>query len=439
MEQRFSSLSGKFYQLLEYKNNFMKTKNKNIFARKSIISKFNTGLYKNVKNIIETARNYSYNTINSTMVQAYWNIGRKIVEEEQKGRKRAGYGDYLIIELSKRLTNDFGRGYNVANLKNMRQFFITFSTEFKNKKSYALRSQSENQQKSYALRSQSKTQISDDISKVNALRSQSAKDRKSHALYDQSDFIINNTLKPELTWTHYRLLMRVENKKARDFYINETIMENWTTRQLERQIQSFYFERLLTSQNKLRVKREAKRTGITLQNDDFIKNPYILEFLNLKSNKDFLEKDLETALIDKLQEFILELGKGFAFVERQQRITTEHDDFFIDLVFYNYLLKCFVLIDLKVGKLTHQDIAQMDMYVRMYEDMNKGKDDNPTIGLILCSEKSETIVKYSVLKGSKQLFASKYMLYLPTEKELKREIQKEINNFRKVKLLKDKN
>ncbi|OGU12050.1 MAG: hypothetical protein A2X61_04125 [Ignavibacteria bacterium GWB2_35_12] len=288
--------------------------------------------------------------------------------------------------------------------------------------------------------------------KVNALRSQSKKRTKSYAMHDQSnqnkkvyalssktEFMINNDLRNELTWTHYRLLMRVENKKARDFYIKESIENNWSTRQLERQIQSFYYERLIASQDKLSVKRETKKTCKELQVEEFIKNPYVLEFLNIKPNTTYLEKEIETALIDKLQEFLLELGKGFAFVERQQRITTDNDNFFIDLVFYNYMLKCFVLIDLKVGKLTHQDIGQMDMYVRMYEDLRKDKDDNPTIGIILCSEKSETVVKYSVLKNSRQLFASKYMLYLPTEEELRTEMQKEFDNIRIEKLLKSKN
>ncbi len=405
----------------------MKSKNKSVSRPNNKI--IDSGLYKNIKYIIETARNYSYNAVNFAMVQAYWNIGRKIVEEEQKGKTKADYGDFIINELSVKLTNEYGKGFDSRNLFYMKQFYLTFPIV-------------------NALRSQSMLLLN---GKVNAVRSQSKKRTKSHAMRDQSErntnsyvlnsqsgFVINNDLRNELTWTHYRLLMRVESKKARDFYVKESIENSWSTRQLERQIQTFYFERLLASQKKQKVKKEVKKTGSTLQNDDFIKNPYILEFLNLKAKSEYLEKDFETALIDKLQEFILELGRGFAFVERQQRITTEHDNFYIDLVFYNYLLKCFVLIDLKIGKLTHQDIGQMDMYVRMYEDLKKGKDDNPTIGLILCSEKSETIVKYSVLKGSKQLFASKYMLYLPTEKELKTEIQKEINKIKSEKLLKEK-
>jgi predicted nuclease of restriction endonuclease-like (RecB) superfamily len=220
-------------------------------------------------------------------------------------------------------------------------------------------------------------------------------------------------------------LLKVENKEARDFYIEEAIENNWSTRQLERQINSFYYQRLISSRDKHKLKVEAKKTKEEVLNDEFVKDPYILEFLELKKNTNYFEKDIEKALIDKLQDFLLELGKGFAFVERQQRISADNDNFYIDLVFYNYILKCFVLIDLKAGKLTHQDIGQMDMYVRMYEDLKRSENDNPTIGIILCSEKNDTVIKYSVLKENKQLFASKYMIYMPSEKELKKELEKE--------------
>jgi len=232
-------------------------------------------------------------------------------------------------------------------------------------------------------------------------------------------------LHPELSWTHYRLLLKLENPKARNFYIQECIESNWSTRQLERQINSFYYERLLSSQNKQVVRDEAETNAVTLKPENIIKDPYIFEFLNLKENT-FLEKDLEEALIGKLQTFLLELGKGFAFVAQQQRITADGEHFYVDLVFYNYLLKCFVLIDLKLGKLTHQDIGQMDFYVRYYENEVKTSTDNPTIGIILCSEKNETIIKYSILEESQQLFASKYKLYLPTEEELIQELESEL-------------
>ena len=220
--------------------------------------------------------------------------------------------------------------------------------------------------------------------------------------------------------------MRVENEKARDFYIKEAVECGWSARQLERQINSFYYQRLLSSKNEDVVKQEALQNNTSISPKDILKDPYILEFLDLKENKDYLEADLETALISRLQDFLLELGKGFSFVARQQRVTTEAGKhYYIDLVFYNYLLKCFVLIDLKIGTLTPQDVGQMDLYVRLYEDQKRTKTDNPTIGIILCSQNDETVVKYSMLNDSKQLFASQYKLYMPTEEEFKR-----IMNFR---------
>lgn len=238
---------------------------------------------------------------------------------------------------------------------------------------------------------------------------------------------IRSAVRSELSWTHYKLLMRVDDPKARNWYMSEAADCNWSTRQLERQINSFYYERLLTSKQKKPVRKEAQKTANQLKSSpqDIIKDPYILEFLGLKEDSKYLESELESAIISKLQTFLLELGRGFSFVARQQRISTETQDFYIDLVFYNYLLNCFVLIDLKIGKLAHQDIGQMDMYVKMYEDKVKPPEANPTIGIILCSDKDETMVQYSVLKGSKRLFASKYKLYLPTEEELKREISRD--------------
>ncbi len=329
-------------------------------------------IYSEIKTLIENARTMAYKAVNFAMVQTYWNIGRLIVEHEQKGEAKAEYGKALLKELSKRLTRDFGKGFTVTNLRYMRQFYIIFPIH--------------------------------------------------HAVRDKSDI---NALNPELSWTHYRLLLKLENPKARNFYIQECIESNWSTRQLERQINSFYYERLLSSQNKQIVRDEAETNAITLKPENIIKDPYIFEFLDLKKNT-FLEKDLEDALIAKLQSFLLELGKGFAFVAQQQRITADGEHFYVDLVFYNYLLKCFVLIDLKLGKLTHQDIGQMDFYVRYYENEVKTSTDNPTIGIILCSEKNETIIKYSVLEESQQLFASKYKLYLPTEAELIQELESEL-------------
>lgn len=321
--------------------------------------------YQDIKKILSEARNKAYTAVNFAMVEGYWNVGRRIVEEEQKGKYRAQYGTKLLENLSRKLTNDFGKGFDPTNLWNMRKFYLTFP--------------------------------------------------------------ILDAVRQELRWTHYRFLLRVENENARNFYLAECAQAHWSTRQLERQINSFYYERLLASKNRLPVKREADERANQLKAapEEQIKDPYVLEFLGLREMPHLRESQLEQALIDHLQKFLLELGRGFSFVARQMRISAETQHFYIDLVFYNYLLKCFVIIDLKTSKLTHQDIGQMDMYVRIFEDKIKQTGDNPTIGIILCTKKDETIVKYSVLKGSKKLFASQYKLYLPSEKELKDEIERE--------------
>ena len=321
--------------------------------------------YQSVAEVLHNARASAYRAVNFVMVEAYWNIGRMIVEEEQQGKERADYGAFIVRNLSIRLTVEFGKGFAEQSLRNMRQFFLSIP--------------------------------------------------------------IRSALRSELTWTHYKALIRVERPEARSWYLNEAADQNWSTRALERQINSLYYERMLMSRDKAPVMEEMREKTSPLAHapEDFIKDPYVLEFLGLKDNPNFRESDLEQAIIGKLQAFMLELGKGFAFVARQQRISTETKDFFVDLVFYNYILKCFVLIDLKTGELTHQDIGQMDMYVRLYEDKYKSPDDNPTIGIILCTEKDHTVVKYSVLNESRQLFASKYRLYLPTEEELSAEIERE--------------
>lgn len=320
-------------------------------------------VYSEIKNAILTARNHVYRATNSAMVQTYWQIGRIIVEHEQGGAERAEYGQGLIKELSRRLTVDFGKGFTETNLRYMRLFYFSFPNR--------------------------------------------------HALRD------------DLSWTHYRLLIKVENQTARDFYAEECVKSNWSTRQLERQINSFFYERLLSSHDKDAVRQEIFTKEPSKKPEDFIRDPYVLEFLNVKQDVTVYEKELETELINELQKFLLELGRGFAFVARQQHLDLEGDHFYIDLVFYNYLLKCFVLIDLKTTKLTHQDIGQMDTYVRIYDDLKKGKDDNPTIGIILCAEKNETIARYSILKESQQIFASKYQLTLPTQEELENYLQNE--------------
>ncbi len=322
--------------------------------------------YEQIRSILETARNQAYSAANSAMVQAYWSIGKSIVEQQGKS-ERAEYGRQLLQELSKQLTHDFGKGFTASNLRNMRQFYLTFSN-------------------CYALRS-------------------------------------------NLSWTHYRMLMRVENEKARNFYLEECEKANWSTRQLERQINSFFYERLLSSRDKEAVGKEIHSLEPAKKPEDVIHDPYVLEFLGMKQSADFYEKDLESALIGELQNFLLELGRGFSFVARQKHINLDGEHFYIDLVFYNYILKCFVLIDLKTGKLTHQDIGQMDSYIRIFDELQKGEDDNPTIGIILCSEKNEAIAKYSVLNDGKQLFASKYQLTLPTAEELERYIENERRKY----------
>lgn len=318
-----------------------------------------------LRGLIEAARGQALRAVDSIQVRTCWEIGRHIVEFEQQGAGRATYGTRLIPRLAKSLTAEFGRGFDASNLRYMRLFYLAFP--------------------------------------------------------------ICDALRHELSWTHYRNLLRIENEQARHWYMNEAADQNWTTRALERQIGTLYYERLLASRDREPVRVEATVQITPLQKTprEFVRDPVLLEFLGLPEAGRLLEADLEQALINKLQEFLLELGKGFAFVARQMRISTETKDFYIDLVFYNYLLKCFVLFDLKIGELTHQDIGQMDMYVRMVDDLQRGPDDNPSVGIILCAAKDASVVRYSALHENEQLFASKYRLVLPTEEELRAELERE--------------
>lgn len=320
-------------------------------------------IYTEIKNVLLSSRKQAYHAVNFSMVQAYWNIGRIIVEHEQTGSFRAEYGKGILRGLSERLSEEFGKGFDVRNLQQMKKFYVLFPN-------------------------------------TNALRSQ-------------------------LTWTHYRALLRVENDAARNWYMEESVRSGWSSRQLERQISTLYYERLLASREKEPVIAEANELMKPLKAEDFIKDPYVLEFLDLKNYPALRETELEQALIDKLQEFLLELGRGFCFIARQKLMRYEDEDFYLDLVFYHSILKCHVLIDLKIGKLTHADVGQMDSYIRMFDALYKNSDDNPTIGIILCSQKNEAIVKYSVLNDAKQIFASKYQLTLPSAEELQREIETE--------------
>jgi predicted nuclease of restriction endonuclease-like (RecB) superfamily len=315
--------------------------------------------------LIADARKEAKRTVDVIQVLTCWEIGRHIVEFEQGGQARAAYGKKLLSRLAESLTGEFGKGFDATNLRHMRRFYLAFP------------------------------------------------------IYD--------TVRRELSWSHYRAMLRVDSPEARQWYMNESALQNWNVRVLDRQIGTLYYERLLLSSDKASVEAEAEANiaALPCSPREFVRDPVMLEFLGLPGTGKLLESKLEQALMDKLQAFLLELGKGFAFVARQQRISTESQDFYIDLVFYNYLLKCFVLIDLKSGKLVHQDIGQMDMYVRMYDDLKRGESDNPTVGIILCSQKDESVVRYSVLNGSEQLFASRYKLVLPSEEELRKELDRE--------------
>ena len=323
-----------------------------------------------IKKILKNARQKAYTAVNSAMVEAYWEIGRRIVEEEQRGKERAEYGKEIVKNLSKELTEEFGKGFSRRTLWEMRKLYVYFS----------------------------------DYEKV-------------------------RTLFAQLTWSHFQKVLRVSNEKARIFYLTEAAENMWSVRTLDRNISTLYYNRLVASIDKKIVENEMKEKTKKLQAKEFIKNPVVLEFLDLPTNMSYTENELEKALTDDIQKFMMELGKGFAFVERQQHIRTENSDFYIDLVFYNYILKCFVIVELKTGKLTHQDIGQLDMYVRMYDDLKKQENDNPTIGLLLCTETDRTIIKYSVLNDNKNLFASKYVNYLPSEEELINEIERQKTLF----------
>lgn len=335
-------------------------------------------LLSDLRRLVVEARHRALRAVDVIQVQTYWQVGRHLVEFEQGGSQRAAYGKRLLPVVADRLTAEFGKGFDERNLRNMRAFYQAFP--------------------------------------------------------------IWNALRTELSWTHYRILSRVQSEEARAWYMSEAAEQNWSSRVLERQIGTLFYERLLLSQDKASVAEEAQHNIAKVESAPraFVRDPVMLEFLGLPASGKLLESSLEEGLMDKLQSFLLELGKGFAFVARQQRISTDSKDFYVDLVFYNYLLKCFVLIDLKTAELTHQDIGQMDMYVRMYDDLRRGKDDNPTVGILLCEDKDHSVARYSVLHGSEQLFASRYKLILPSEEELRSELAREAEAIRAVMRLDDK-
>ena len=322
-------------------------------------------LLSSLSELIRHSRQKALRMVDTLQVQTCWNMGRHIIEYEQAGAARAEYGKQLLPTLAKALTAEFGKGFDASNLRYMRLFYQAFPN--------------------------------------------------------------CDALRHELSWTHYRTLLRVESEHTRQWYMNEAATLNWSTRALERQIGTLYYERLLVSQDRPVLKQEAASNLAPLNKSprEFVRDPVLLEFLGMPTAAGLLETGLEQALVNHLQGFLLELGKGFAFVARQQRISTESKDFYVDLVFYNYLLKCFVIFDLKRGELTHQDIGQMDMYVRLYDDLKRGSEDSPTVGIILCAQKDASVVRYSVLHGNEQLFASKYTLILPTEDQLRAELDRE--------------
>ena len=331
-------------------------------------------LLNDAKQIIEVSQRAAYRAVNLALVQRNWLLGYRIAQEELKGEDRSEYGKGIIKKLAEELTAVYGKGFDFGSLYKYCRFYKLYP------------------------------EILDSASP------------KSGTL---------------LSWTHYRVLLQVEDKTARDWYTKEAAEQTWSVRTLQRNISSQYYYRLLKSQNPEPVKREMEKLTAGYQADklEFIKNPMITEFLGLSGSTDFTESKLESCIITNIQKFLMELGKGYAFVARQQHIHTEKEDYYIDLVFYNYILKCFVLVDLKTSKITHQDVGQMDMYIRMYDELKRGEGDNPTIGIVLCSDTDEDIAKYSVLYGNEQLFASKYKLYLPTEEELRAEIKTQKEMF----------
>jgi len=357
-------------------------------------------LFDRVASILEQARGNVVRAVNTQMVLAYWSIGREIVQELQGGEERAAYGKRVFEDLSHRLAVQYGKGFSVTNLKYFRLFY-----------------------QAYPERLGIRHPTGDESEITSPAGMELALPSKSYLLGSQ----LPHGFSPQLTWSHYRALMRVDHIEARDFYEREAVECGWSKAQLERQIHSFYYDRIIANRGKeglLPAGRE-RLAGEIVQPSHLLKSPMVLEFLGLPASPDLHESKLEQAIIDNLQNFLLELGKGFCFVARQKHIRFGDDDFYIDLVFYNYVLKCFLLIDLKMGKLTHADVGQMDGYVRLYEDQFKIPGDNPTIGLLLCSDKGEAVAKYSILNESRQVFASKYLPNLPTEEELRLEIEKE--------------
>ncbi len=374
----------------------------------------NITILNDIRTIILDTRKYVSRNVNYAQIVSNWLVGMRIVMDEQGGQFTAEYGKKQIKYLSEHLTREFGTGYSSTNLWYFRQFYLQYSIP-------------------HAVSGYLSIDI---FSITHAVSGESYNElllEKYITSLNGQNHPLSEILKLNLNWTHHRILLKVEDTQTRQFYLHEASENNWGTRALQRQVNSLYYERLLSSQNKDIVKNEAREKTKSLVAEDVLKDPIVLEFLQLKDNKTYLESEFEQAILDHLSDFLLELGKGFAFVARQKRIRTETKEYAVDLVFYNFILKCFVLIDLKTRELQHGDIGQIDMYVRYFEDKVKSADDNPTIGIIMATEKDETVVKYSILNDSKNLFATKYKLYMPSIAELKEEIDKSKFNYNLMK------
>lgn len=356
-------------------------------------------LVNDLRSIVSKARSKAFAAVNYSLVERNWRIGQRIVEQEQNGASRAEYGKHVIEVASAALTEEFGKGFSYTNIANYKRFYLTFS----------------------------------DLQILQTL-SEEFKKQKHQTLSDESSLLPQKGQTPPaqfelrlLPWSHYERLIRVEDKKAREWYAKEAFNEGWSYRTLNRNINTLYYERLLMSKKKRPVVDEMQDKTKAYQQDklEYIKSPVVLEFLGLPEDTSLAESKLETAIINNLEKFLMEMGKGYALVARQQHIRTEENDYYIDLVFYNYLIKSFILVDLKVNRITYQDVGQMDMYLQMYDKMKKGPDDNPTIGIILCTETDSDVARYSTLAKNDQMFAAKYKLYLPDKEDLRREIERQ--------------
>lgn len=389
-----------------------------------------TSLYERIRQILESARTNVSRTVNTTQVVSNWLIGRELVEEEQQGKRRAGYGENLLIDLAERLRMEYGKGWSVRNLEYCRKFYLEYGVLLAGLKSNAVRSISLSFSDFYNSNATSSK------SEAKAAGKKVLNDPQGDSPIPASTPMLDapsgkpwqpGYLHPNLSWTHYRILLRVDRNAVRSFYEIEAVRNNWKTRELERQINSLLYERLALSKDKKGLMRLATKGQEIQEPADVFKDPLVIEFLGLPESPKLVESNLEQALINNLQAFFLELGRGFAFVSRQERITLDGDYFYIDLVFYHTILKCHVVIDLKVGKLTHQDLGQLQLYVNYYDQERRTEGDNPTLGLILCTDKNDAVVRYTLGPDQqKKIFASRYKLYLPTEAELKAELRREV-------------